>query len=71
MEDIVAADDMKALNQNGLSNTTDVLVGWHRGHTLKSSTYEMFWAFLVLWSMLIRELHDATREVLSNFLEPF
>ena len=42
MEDIVAADDMKALNQNGLSNTTDVLVGWHRGHTWKSSTYEMF-----------------------------
>ena len=42
------------------------LVGWHRGHTWKSSTYEMFWAFLVLWSMLIQELHDATRETLSN-----
>ena len=35
--------------------------------TWKSGTYEMFWAFLVLWSMLIQELHDATRETLSNF----
>ena len=31
-------------------------------------TYEMFWAFLVLWSMQIQELHDATRETLSNFV---
>ena len=38
----------------------------HR-RTRKSSTYEMFWAFLVLWSMLIQELHDATPETLSNF----
>ena len=32
--------------------------------TWKSGTYEMF---LVLWSMLIQELHDATRETLRSF----
>ena len=43
------------------------LVGWHRGHTWKSSTYEMFLVFLVHQCMLIQELRDATRETLSNF----
>ena len=43
------------------------IVGWHRGHTWKSSTYEMCRVFLVLQSMLIQELRDATRETLSNF----
>ena len=38
----------------------------HR-RTWKSGTYEMLWALLVLWSLLIQELHDATLDTLSNF----
>ena len=32
----------------------------------------MFWAFLVIWTILIQELHDATRGNIEQFfLEPF
>ena len=54
-----------------LQSCMTTLVGWHRGHTCKSSTHVLFWAFLVLWSMMIQELRDANGETLSNLYYNF